>query len=239
MLPNVDIKNELLKERANTVNEENLTAWIADIFQQVDKSRAEILQKLNDASGGNTTNQFDIDNIDSQSVFHISQIEKVCVTYRLRFLDTKYFKGEYPEEAISAITNIEKQHNTTLSGFKIIAPSKLFVLKEADDPLLFAPIGNGYYYLIHKWGNDLNFFRKFKYWPIRNEYNFLLFSVVISILGTWLTYSIFSKEPNPSYAVILFMFHFKSMIAVAIFYGVASGKNFNKYIWKSIYNKLN
>jgi hypothetical protein len=239
MLPNVDIKNELLKERANTVNEENLTAWIAGIFDEVDRSRAEILQKLNAGSSGNITNEFDIDKIDRNAIFSIQQIEKVCVKYRLRFLDTKYFKGEYPEEAITAISELEKEHDTTLSGFKIIAPSKLFVLKEADDPLLFAPIGNGYYYLIHKWGNDLSFFRKFKYWPVRNEYNFLVFSVAVSVFGTWLTYSIFAKEPNIAYAALLFMFHFKSIIAVAIFYGVASGKNFNKYIWKSIYNKLN
>lgn len=239
MLPNVDIKDELLKERSNTVKDKDLTAWLTDIFDQVDTSRTEIFQKLNTSQGGETTNEFDIDKINSDAIFHISHIEKVCVTYRLRFLDTKYFKGDYPEEAISAISAIEKEHNTTLSGFKIIAPSKLFVLKEADDPLLFAPIGNGYYHLIHKWGNDLSFFRKFKYWPIKNEYNFLIFSVIISIIGTWFSYSIFSKEPNPAYAVILFMFHFKSIIAVAIFYGVASGKNFNKYIWKSIYNKLN
>ncbi|MEM6718167.1 MAG: hypothetical protein AAF611_02525 [Bacteroidota bacterium] len=239
MLPNVDIKNELLKERSNTVKEENLTAWLTDIFDQVDKSRDEIRQKLSGASGNDTTNEFDIDKIDSGAIFHISQIEKVCIKYRLRFLDTKYFKGDYPEEAITSISDIEKTHNTTLSGFKIIAPSKLFVLKEADDPLLFAPIGNGYYHLIHKWGNDLSFFRKFKYWPVRNEYNFLVFTVIVSLIGTWMTYSIFAKEPNFAYAALLFMFHFKSVIAVAIFYGVSLGKNFNKYIWKSIYNKLN
>ena len=44
-----------------------------------------------------------------------------------------------------------------------MAPSKLFELENYDDPLLFASLGDGYYYLIHKWGNDLSFLEKYQF----------------------------------------------------------------------------
>ena len=48
-----------------------------------------------------------------------------------------------------------------------MAPSKLFKLKNADDPLLFASLGSDYFYLIDKWGNDLSYFRKISMWPFK------------------------------------------------------------------------
>ena len=79
-----------------------------------------------------------------------------------------YLKNTIPEEAISQIRMIEKNHNTTLEDFKIVAPSKVFDLINYDDPLLFVPMGNEYYYLIHKWGNDIRPLRKLPVSPIKN-----------------------------------------------------------------------
>ena len=113
-------------------------------------------------------------------VFHIDSIEKLCIKYRLRFLDTHLFKGDYPNELYSIIPELEATHETKLENFKIMAPSKLFRLKTKEDPLLFVPIGNGYYYLIHKWGNDLKTYRN-KLLPklygalIKNEQDIELF----------------------------------------------------------------
>ena len=107
-----------------------------------------------------SSNNFDFDQLETQRIFHLNQIRKVCIDYRLRFLDLKYFKGNIPKEGINKITQLEKEHQTSLEGFKIMAPSVLFRLKKTDDPLLFVPLGNNYFYLVHKWGNDLSFFRK-------------------------------------------------------------------------------
>ena len=57
------------------------------------------------------------------------------------------------------IKSLEKTHNTNIGDFKIMAPSALFRLEKTDDPLLFVPLGNNYYYLVHKWGNDLHPFQ--------------------------------------------------------------------------------
>ena len=97
-------------------------------------------------------NQFNIDDLERDRIFHVQDIKKTCIDYRLRFLDSRYFKNKIPQAAFDEINRLNSLHNTRLGGYKIMAPSKLFKLKDYDDPLLFAPIGNGYYYLIHKWG---------------------------------------------------------------------------------------
>ena len=65
-----------------------------------------------------------------------------------------------------------------------MAPSKLFKLKNADDPLLFTSLGNDYFYLIDKWGNDLSYFRKISMWPFKSLTNILIFVSIISIFLT-------------------------------------------------------
>ena len=79
-------------------------------------------------------NNFDFDLLETHRILHVDQIKKVCIDYRLRFLDLKYFKGNIPPSAIEKICELEKTHETTLKGFKIMAPSVLFRLKKTDDP---------------------------------------------------------------------------------------------------------
>lgn len=160
--------------------------------------------------------------------------------YRLSIavLDSRFFKGEIPEEAISKIRQLETQHNTDIKGLKILAPpSKLFKLEDKDDPLLFAPIGNDYFYLIHKWGgNDLHPFRKIMMWPFKNIGNLTLLVVIASYLVTLIVpEGLFSKKNSNSEFWIIFFFMFKCLASVVIFYGFALGKNFSPAIWNSKY----
>lgn len=183
-------------------------------------------------------NVFDFDQLETRKIFHLSQIKKVCIDYRLRFLDIKYFKGNLPKEAIEKITQLEKDHQTTLDGFKIMAPSVLFRLKKTDDPLLFVPLGNNYFYLIHKWGNDMSFFRKTWAWPFKNIWNLLITILVVSFFATLITpYQIFTKNPSASTFWMLYFFMFKAIASIVLFYGFALGKNFNPAIWNNRYDK--
>ncbi|MGI9548235.1 MAG: hypothetical protein ACR2MM_13405, partial [Flavobacteriaceae bacterium] len=132
--------------------------------------------------------------------------------------------------------SLEKAHQIQLKGFKIMAPSKLFKLKDKDDPLLFAPIGNGYYYLIHKWGRDLHPLRKLFAWPFKSIVN-LAFVVLLSsyFLTLMIPEELFANSVSSTEFWIIFFFMFKSLAAVVIFYGIALGKNFNPAIWDSKY----
>ena len=41
----------------------------------------------------NSTNDFDLDQLESKDIYHIDTIKNICIDYRLRFLDLKYFKN--------------------------------------------------------------------------------------------------------------------------------------------------
>ena len=186
----------------------------------------------------NTTNDFDLDQLESKDIYHIDTIKDICIDYRLRFLDLKYFKNDLPQEAFDKIAALEVEHNTTLSGFKIMAPSKLFRLKDTDDPLLFVPLGNDYFYLIHQWGDDLHPFRKALVWPFKNIWNLMVLILGLSLVATELTpMAIFSKTTSWSTYWMIYFFMFKAIASIVLFYGFALGKNFNPAIWNSKYNK--
>nr|WP_298999049.1 hypothetical protein [uncultured Allomuricauda sp.] len=181
-------------------------------------------------------NDFVFDLLETSRIYHIDQIKQICIDYRLRFLDSKYFKGQIPQKAFDIIKEMEAEHDTEIKGFKIMAPSKLFKLEDKDDPLLFAPIGNGYFYLIHKWGNDLSPFRKLLVWPFKGIVNLTMLTLVVSYFATLLVPNgLFSKNDSATEFWIIYFFMFKCIASVVIFYGFALGKNFNPAIWNSKY----
>ncbi|MFS4468196.1 hypothetical protein [Maribacter sp. 2210JD10-5] len=236
LLPKTNIQDKLDLERSKNKNLESET--LAQVFKILEKDefhRARIGNEIL-ASKEMPENDFIFDLLDSSKIFHINDIKNICIDYRLRFLNSKYFKGEIPTEVISKIKSLEKSHNTQLKGFKIIAPSKLFKLEDKDDPLLFAPIGNGYFYLIHQWGNDLHPLRKILMWPFKNVVNLGLVVLLISFLLTLLVpEGLFSKSSSATEFWIIYFFMFKCLASVVIFYGFALGKNFNPAIWNSKY----
>lgn len=196
------------------------------------------LNKLIKSLSITTLNGFKLDLLSKDRIYHIDQIKKVCIDYRLRFLDIKYFKNELPKEALHKISLLENKHQTRLGEFKIMAPSVLFRLKKTDDPLLFVPLGNNYYYLIHKWGNDLHPLRKLMMWPLINVWNLLLTVFAFSWLLTELTpIQLFTRTPDSSTYWMLLFFIFKAVASVVLYFGFALGKNFNPAIWNSRYNK--
>jgi hypothetical protein len=188
------------------------------------------------SSGFTSENTFDFDQLETNHIYHLEQIRKICIDYRLRFLDLKYFKPSLPQSAHEAINQLEQTHQTRLTSFKIMAPSKLFKLENQDDPLLFVPLGNDYFYLVHKWGDDLHPFRKLLVWPFKSLPNLVGVLLVLSYFLTLLIPSgLFSKQDSTAEFWILYFFMFKMIASIVIFYGFALGKNFNPSIWNSKY----
>lgn len=231
LLERVNLQRELERYRRNGTS--RISEPFHDFKSREKKSTERILEDLQKEESAVTTD-FIFDLLDTQKIFHISHIQKLCIDYRLRFLPSGFFKGDIPEEAISRVKELEAAHETSLRGFYLMAPSKNFRLKNADDPLLFAAMGNGYYYLIHKWGNDLHPLRKLFVWPLKNMENLAIFTVVFSFLFTFVLRELFfARYQTTSEFIMLFLFSFKSMVGLLVFYGVALGKNFNNGIWKS------
>ncbi|MEC7771077.1 MAG: hypothetical protein VX798_07830 [Bacteroidota bacterium] len=235
ILKGTNIEHKLQNIREKKGNHEKILAEVQQILQEDALKESKISDQLN--SKNNTrTNEFDFDLLETDKIFHIDQIKDICIDYRLRFLNSSYFKGKIPQEAISKIKHLESAHNTEIKGFKIMAPSKLFKLEDKDDPLLFAPIGNDYFYLIHKWGNDLHPLRKLFAWPFKNIANLTLVVLLFSYLVTLMVpEGLFSKKNTTAEFWIIYFFMFKCIASIVIFYGFALGKNFNPAIWKSKY----
>lgn len=233
-----NIQEKLSRTKEKSTNKEKVLESVFAILEQNRSERETIQKNIGVNSVKTANNSFVPDLLRPENIYHIDQIKKICVDYRLRFLDSKLFKGAIPEEAISKIRQMEKDHQTTLAGFKVLAPSKMFKLKDKDDPILFAPIGNDYFYLIHKWGNDLHPLRRLLMWPFKNVINLGLFTLLVSYFLTLLIPAgLFSKSSSTAEFGILFFFMFKSVAAVVVFYGFAQGKNFSNAIWNSKYMK--
>ncbi|QNJ99186.1 hypothetical protein [Constantimarinum furrinae] len=235
MFPKTRVEEKLSQKRNKRISSEAILKEVYGLFAQNDKERSQILNTIRskDNSG---TNNLNVELLDADRIYHLEDIRALCVEYRLRFLDTHFFKGTFPEEAISEIRRLEKAHNTRLKGFKIIAPSKLLKLENADDPLLFVPLGHDYFYFIHKWGNDLHPFRKLQMWPYRSFENLVFTIFLLSILLTAITpVNLFSHTASIQEYVLTFLFMFKAVGGIVLFYGFAKGKNFNNAIWDSKY----
>ena len=234
-IPGVNLANQLKKIRQKEFDDLQWRNQVNEILNSHIPSEIRIKETLASQNSG-TTNDFNFESLDTSRIYHLDHIKKLCIDYRLRFLDTKYFKSKFPDEAISEIKGLEDKHQTKLKGYKIIAPSKLFKLENADDPVLFAPMGNDYFYLIHKWGNDLHPLRKYFMWFFKGFENLVLLTFLISLFLTFLIPDgLFGKEYSVSNFLMIFLFMFKSVAAVVIFYGFALGKNFNTAIWNSKY----
>ena len=234
LLNKLNIEKKLLSERRKFKLETTILEEVKALFSKNEADRGKIVNSLKKKSS-TKPNQLEFDLLQTDKIFHLEQIKTICIDYRLRFLDSNLFKNTIPEEAISEIRMMEKNHNTTLEGFKIVAPSKAFHLLNYDDPLLFVPIGNEYYYLIHKWGEDMSPLRKLLVLPIKNLWNFMVFSIIISAIITLLVPTTNLSKSVPLAPVIVFLFAFKSIVAVFLYYFFMVGKNFNSEIWQRKY----
>ena len=221
LLPRTNIEKALSKTRELTLeaHESNLDSLIKSLDIK-------------------SLNAFDFDLLATDKIYHLEQIKKVSIDYRLRFLDLKFFKNKLPQEALDTIQSLESAHDTQLGSFKIMAPSALFRLEKTDDPLLFVPLGKDYYYLVHKWGNDLHPLRKVLMWPFKNILNLMLAVFAFSWILTELTpMGLFTRTPDSSSYWMLLFFMFKAVASVVLYFGFALGKNFNPAIWNNRYNK--
>jgi len=235
LLKRTNIEEKLFLVPRQDISQDQVLKDVYELLQKESQKDARILQTIEGGSK-NVQNSFTFDLLDTRRIYHLDQIKTICIDYRLRFLDSKYFKGEIPQEAISKIKELEKAHDIELKGFKIIAPSKLFRLEDKDDPLLFVPIGNNYFYLIHRWGNDLHPLRKIMTWPFKNIVNLTTLVFVIAyMIALLVPDGLFSKESSSAEFWIIYFFMFKAVASVVIFYGFALGKNFNPAIWNSKY----
>jgi len=115
-------------------------------------------------------------------IFTKDEIKSLCVNYGLRFLSVKHYEGSVPSDIAVKIKDAYAANSMEVperdpyyyssdssTDLMIIAPKESFKLQERPkDPLLFLKLWDGTYYLVAKWGNDLNIMRYVYNIPFRN-----------------------------------------------------------------------
>jgi hypothetical protein len=203
---------EVLEEAVTIINSENQRE--DNILERVQNPGVQVQKEIH---------------ILSENIFTAEQIKRIAVTYRLRFLDSKLFKGEIPYEVILKVKALEQRHKVKFSEFRILAPAALFKLEDRNkDPLLFAKVSENKFLLVHKWGNDLNAFRKIIAFPLRSIKNFIL---------TFLTLSLLIANAIPAdYSTRLFIFLLSNLFFASMFAHIGYmrlNQNFSEFEWDS------
>ena len=113
-MKSVDINSELTKLKGKTRSKEDDLIHEANrILAQDLFSEKKILNNLKHYN--NSFELIDEDDMQSDLIFKVSEIKKIALDYRLKFIDSKFFNAEIPYEAILKI-----KHNCLHSWKKSI-----------------------------------------------------------------------------------------------------------------------
>lgn len=182
MFNNINITRELLKTRVKKRSQED--ALIDEVKQILSSDLLKENKILSHLKFYNKSFELlDDTEIDETYVFSLEEIKKICVKYRLRFLDSQSYREEIPYAAVLKIKDMNSLYRKDLKGFKILAPKEAFSGKEKDLPcLLFVPTLNGNFYLIHSWGKEFKWFKKIVLFPLRTFETLLATIAVFTLL---------------------------------------------------------
>ncbi|MBP6644068.1 MAG: hypothetical protein KA186_13320, partial [Flavobacteriales bacterium] len=128
-----------------------------------------------------------------------------------------------------------------LTSFMLMAPASRFKLCDSElDPLLFVPMDNDLYYLVHKWGNDLGPIRRIVNWPLRTPAHLATLVVLFGlVLSLFVPTGILTSDPSASFwGLHRLLFLFWSIMVSAsftVFGWFAFFGQFSNDAWNSKY----
>ena len=127
------------------------------------------------------------EDVNSERIFTLKEIKMMAIQYRLKFLDSKYYKFEIPYEAVLKIKELNTTCKKELKHFRILSLAEAFSDKiPKKNAALFVKTNHDNYYVIHTWGSDLEGSRKWKYWPLKNVETLAATIFIFTLLVTLL-----------------------------------------------------
>lgn len=223
-LSGLDLEQEFRKVKSKEYND----CLLEDIYRQL-KQEYEADKTIEERIFTSSSELPNILPADLKHVFSLEQIRNICVKYRLRFLDASVFKSKIPAEAISKIKGLEQKWGVQLNNFKIVAPQSLFDLEDPDaDPLLFVQLTENRYYLIHKWGGEINRFRALLAFPLRSFMHLFWTLLTLALL-----FAAIIPTPTLGLKLFLWIHSFIAFCALACVYVLGMRQNFSSESWDS------
>ena len=221
----VDLQAEL--EKIKRKSKVDILDEVQDILGHEIEKEAIISEKIQGKQEGQSS--IDWSKLNPQNIYSLEQIKKICVKYRLRFLDSKAFIGEIPAEAILKVKALEKELGHPIDGFKIVAPKKLFQLEDKDsDPLLFLQLSDNKFYFIHKWGGELNKFRSLLAAPLRS-----FMSLFWTLMGVAFLFALAIPTTSIDVFMFLFVHSFIAICGITCMIIFMIRENFSDVEWNS------
>ena len=119
------IQKELIKYRGQTQGQEDNLIKEANRILSADLfSEKKILEHL--IQYNSTFQLVSEEDVPSELVFTLQEIKWICVSFRLKFLDSKQFANEIPNEAILKIKKFNTKFGKDLAHFKILSSGSSF-----------------------------------------------------------------------------------------------------------------
>lgn len=232
------IIQEFKKIKSQQKDEDKIILEVRNIVRRSIFSSKSILQNLDIYQ----QKEFFLDDeeLDEENLFTIDEIEKVCVNYRMTFLDVVYYKKVIPTIAEIKVEFLNDKYQKRLQKFKVLSYRECFLNANSDKNygILFAPTLNGHYYMIHQWGDPISKWRKWKYLPLRSFETLaicvILFTLIVDLLlpthlitldrtaGYWSGYRL------GVYFHLLIFFS-----GLAMFFVIGFFRNVSKNIWNT------
>lgn len=245
MFKSVDIIEELSKERQRLDSNSNQFLESAlDVLNNSFSHEEEITRRLTEGTYDEFRLSYEqLDKLDYSLIFNENVIQNIATKYRLRFLDSKLYVGTIPHEAKLKIRKIEENIGVKFKNFKVLAPASRFKLADStEDPILFANLGNGAFYMIHKWGDDMNWYRNAIHFPFRNITTLALTCISLAMLiNLFIPTDLFNSIGSKSIYHSLMLKAFFGFILAGLFFvaslivGIMSSKEFSQDSWNSKY----
>jgi len=174
---------------------------------------------------------------DHENLFTLNEIKRVAINHRLKFLEAKHYKPEIPYEAISKIKQLNKHQGKELKEFRVLSRFSAFSKTgTVAQSALFVKTNHDNYYLIHRWGGELPWYRKLLCWPFRS-FETLAIAVIVYTLALTLalpTWAI-TLDSKATYwsgyrgGVFFHLLIFNSAFTTLIFSAFA--RNFSGVLW--------
>jgi hypothetical protein len=239
MLQNIDLTNKLNYLRNKVLTEEDqLLHQAHTLLKQEQFTVNQIIENL-------SLYNKNFENLDERvvvadQVYSLSLIKELAIKYRLKFLETKSYKSEIPYTAVLKTKYLNELNRKEINSFKILAPAEAFLSSKTEQcTLLFAKTNEENYYLIHQWGKNLSWYRKWLYLPLQRFENLVTTVFLITLtLTLCLPTSLITLDDTADYwsgyrAATFFhllIFNF----GVTVYFTFTLAKNFSDAIWNQI-----
>ncbi len=169
---NVDKGNQLVEQTNQLLLQQSTEETEVIKHLGINKSILESVHKRKETH----LERKELESKSGDNIFTIKEIESMCIKYRLKFLPTSDYVGAIPPDLGARIVELKKKHNLNINdsrnsdsgNFFIMAPPSCFQLKDAEslkinlkrDPVMFYRISDGLYIMVHKWGKDFTYMRR-------------------------------------------------------------------------------